>query len=443
MNRRDALKLGIGAAMGSAVGTIGLDPTAAAAQQRSNPVFQELSADALAKAFMSPPDSARPRVWWHWMNGNITWDGAKNDMDWMKRSGIAGLQKIDAGTDATQVVDERLLYMTPEWKDVFRKVADYAATKGLELGIDSSPGWSETGGPWVQPADAMKKMSWSVLRIQGGQPFAGALPKPPTTTGIFQTSGVGSRGPQAGKKPADLYADQKVLALRLPADATLPTPTLTASGGVVNAEALSDGDLDSIAMELPAAAETGGISWIQYDYGHQVTVRGLTFSTPLSGRGYNGLDTSGTDGAPPTRFRLESSDDGQTWRNTGAKIQTGAIERTISVDSVRARYFRFVSVKQSPAPPRPVGRWGRPAAPPPTSIPIRQLVLRGEATVHSFEEKAGFSPNNGYYKLPSGTAGTEAAVKTSDVIDLTTRRVVECLGGREVFRYQKRIERVV
>jgi len=48
-------------------------------------------------------------------------------------------------------------------------------------------------------------------------------------------------------------------------------------------------------------------------------------------------------------------------------------------------------------------------------------VLRGEATVHSFEEKAGFFPNAGYYHLPSGTAGTEAAVRSADVVDLTSR----------------------
>ena len=28
--------------------------------------------DALTEAFTEPPQSARPRVWWHWMNGNIS-----------------------------------------------------------------------------------------------------------------------------------------------------------------------------------------------------------------------------------------------------------------------------------------------------------------------------------------------------------------------------------
>ena len=32
--------------------------------------------DALARGFQDPPDPARPRVWWHWMNGNVTRGGS-------------------------------------------------------------------------------------------------------------------------------------------------------------------------------------------------------------------------------------------------------------------------------------------------------------------------------------------------------------------------------
>ena len=35
------------------------------------------SGDALERGFQNPPDSAKPRVWWHWMNGNITKEGIK------------------------------------------------------------------------------------------------------------------------------------------------------------------------------------------------------------------------------------------------------------------------------------------------------------------------------------------------------------------------------
>ncbi|MBC7492861.1 MAG: hypothetical protein H7241_10540 [Novosphingobium sp.] len=38
--------------------------------------------------------SARPRVWWHWMNGNVTNDRIAEDVAWMKRVGIGGLQNV-------------------------------------------------------------------------------------------------------------------------------------------------------------------------------------------------------------------------------------------------------------------------------------------------------------------------------------------------------------
>ena len=78
------------------------------------------SGDALERGFKNPPDSAKPRVWWHWMNGNITKDGIKADLEWMKRVGIGGFQNFDAALDTPQVVKKRLVYMTPEWKDAFK-----------------------------------------------------------------------------------------------------------------------------------------------------------------------------------------------------------------------------------------------------------------------------------------------------------------------------------
>ena len=128
---------------------------------------------ALEAQFKDPPTSARPRVWWHWMNGNITEDGIAKDMAWMKRAGIGGLQNFDAALTTPPIVPQRLAFMTPEWKKAFRFAAAEADRNGLELAIAASPGWSETGGPWVDAKDGMKKLVWSETVVSGGQPFAG------------------------------------------------------------------------------------------------------------------------------------------------------------------------------------------------------------------------------------------------------------------------------
>src|ERR1700722_13163547 len=98
----------------------------------------------LFTGFISPPNSARPRVWWHWMNGNITKEGIRKDMEWMQRIGIGGLQNFDASLMTPQIVAKKLAHMTPEWKDAFHYAAELADRLDLELGIASSPGFSET-----------------------------------------------------------------------------------------------------------------------------------------------------------------------------------------------------------------------------------------------------------------------------------------------------------
>jgi hypothetical protein len=85
----------------------------------------------LEKDFQNPPESAKPRVWWHWMNGNITKEGIRADLEWMHRVGIGGFQNFDAALMTPQIVGKRLVYMTPEWKDAFLFTTKLADSLGL------------------------------------------------------------------------------------------------------------------------------------------------------------------------------------------------------------------------------------------------------------------------------------------------------------------------
>ena len=60
---------------------------------------------SLEKGFKNPPNSDKPRVWWHWMNGNITKEGIKLDLEWMNRVGIGGFQNFDASLTTPNLVD--------------------------------------------------------------------------------------------------------------------------------------------------------------------------------------------------------------------------------------------------------------------------------------------------------------------------------------------------
>ena len=98
--------------------------------------------DPLKKGFEDSPSAARLRVWWHWMNGNITKEGIQLDLEWMHRVGIAGFQNFDAALQTPQVADKRLAYMTPEWKDAFKYAINSGEQYGMEMAIAGSPGWT-------------------------------------------------------------------------------------------------------------------------------------------------------------------------------------------------------------------------------------------------------------------------------------------------------------
>jgi hypothetical protein len=73
------------------------------------PPSAPISGSGMEQGFQTPPDEAKPRVWWHWMNGNITKEGIKLDLEWMHRVGIGGFQNFDASLFPDQVVVKRLL----------------------------------------------------------------------------------------------------------------------------------------------------------------------------------------------------------------------------------------------------------------------------------------------------------------------------------------------
>ena len=58
-------------------------------------IFAQSVPDALEQGFRTPPDSAKPRTWMHWTNGNVTKEGITKDLEWMKRAGIGGIQMAD------------------------------------------------------------------------------------------------------------------------------------------------------------------------------------------------------------------------------------------------------------------------------------------------------------------------------------------------------------
>ncbi|MGB0066087.1 MAG: glycosyl hydrolase [Terracidiphilus sp.] len=381
-----------------------------------NPVFAQDRAvsqntagtpgDPLLRGFLDPPNGARPRVWWHWMDGNISSEGIKLDLNWMHRVGIGGVTIFEGAINTPQVVPHRLVYMTPEWKQAFRYAVTTARAMDMEVAIASSPGWSETGGPWVPAREGMKKMVWSATRVEGGMRFKGTLAHPPQVDGTFQNYQVpGRRAPDGSEiTPPEFYTDVAVIAYKLPdGDKTQRElhPTVTASGGTPDVPALSDGDVNTVALDLPASGP-GSESWVEFDYGHPQMIQAVTVAS------LNDSISVFDHENPALPPYLEASDDGNAWRKVADVPLSSIVERTASFDAVTARYFRLVY----PAQPAPVHEHDH---------KITELVLASGARVNEFEKRAGYANARDFYSIADPKLAPEFIVPQADVIDLTAK----------------------
>ena len=250
-------------------------------------------AQVLKNGFLSPPQEARPRVWWHWMDGNITKDGIRKDLEWMHRAGIGGFHCFEASLGIPPIVEQRLVFMSPAWQDAFRYAISLADSLDMETAIASCAGWSNTGGPWVKPEQAMKKLVWSEVRMR--------------------SEGRGARSEVVLSLPHPdslmWYKDLYVLAIRL-------------------------NETDKTMEEMGAALTTSPSS-IQYAFPQPQTIKALSIN--------DGQYRSIWAAQPaPINKHLEASDDGISFRFV-CDIPHGSVSwQTIDIPPTTAKVFRVV-----------------------------------------------------------------------------------------------------
>src|SRR6266496_1996686 len=401
----------------------------AAPQDERRRIHSDAAEDALQRGFKDPPESARPRVWWHWLNGNVTKEGITADLEWMKRVGIAGMQMFDGSLGVPQFTEKRLVWMTPEWKDAFKHSAAEADRLGLEMAMAASGGWSETAGPWVKPEEGMKKVVWSETRVVGPRKWSGVLPNPPSMNGRFRNIPVppdfafpeptdlpGAKPPvKPEPQPPDptLYADTAVVAYRVPDDEVRMAdlkPRVTTSGGAIDAAALVDDDLSrTVAVPIP---EGGKPAWIQYEFAQPFRIQALSITV---GPGIAFF------GATPPVGQFQTSRDGTSWATLlnlpGPEPLFGGFPvRTSALPETTARLYRFVF---PPPPPNPMGALF--GFPPVRQFDFAEIELFSSPRVHQWEDKASFAT----FMEPSGASTpavrADQAITRANVVDLTSK----------------------
>ena len=345
---------------------------------------------ALKAGFVSPPQEARPQVWWHWMNGNISKEGIRKDLQWMQRVGIGGVHIFDAGLKTPRVVPKRITFMTPAWKDCFKYAVELADSLGLSTTVTSAPGWSNTGGPWVSPEDAMKKLVWRETIVQGGSTLKMQLPEP------FQISGPFQNIPASDNPHAQTYyKDVNVLAVPLsPEDLSMEQmgAKITSSDGIFTLQQLTDEDLVKASM-LPGDTAKG-YKWIQVEFDRPYTIKALSVADGRTWRVWT------TNEPAATKF-LQASDDGKTFRDICKIPISGAMLQTVNIPATTAKYFRICFENQK------------------RSIAVSELCLYTVNKVNRAADKAGFGTPSNVARCP--TVSSNKDPQLSEIIDLTEK----------------------
>ncbi|MFA5326502.1 MAG: glycosyl hydrolase [Prolixibacteraceae bacterium] len=194
---------------------------------------KQTSDGALESGFITPSDSIQTSVYWYWISDNISKAGVIADLHAMKQAGInrafignIGLADIPYG---------KVKMLSEEWWDILHLALKTATELNIEIGIFNSPGWSQSGGPWVKADAAMRYLTASELHVKGPQKFRKKL-----------------------EKPIELFQDVKVIAYPAPKDDQLvlnaKNGKITSSPSVAGLAKIVDGD-NKTGISFPAGSE--------------------------------------------------------------------------------------------------------------------------------------------------------------------------------------------
>jgi hypothetical protein len=210
--------------------------------------------DRLAAGFASPPPETKPWCYWYWISDNLSKDGITRDLEAMARIGIGEafignifLDDVPAGT---------VKVLTPEWWGMVEHAIREGGRVGVNIGMFNCPGWSQSGGPWITPDQAMRYLATSETRVTGPAHFDGRLPA-----------------------PNDPFQDVAVMAFPAPKHDTdtisSRSPRITCTPAVAEAWKIADGD-GATAIRFPGTAGRGDQPFaVEFEVDEPFTARSL------------------------------------------------------------------------------------------------------------------------------------------------------------------------
>ncbi len=176
------------------------------------------ASDVLDTGFQNPPPSARPWVYWFWINGNISKEGITADLEALKRVGVGGVLWMEVSGPAW-APDGKVTPLSPQWHDAFQWAVRECKRLGIEFDVTLDFGYG-SGGPHITPELSMQQLVWSEKRVEGGQPVTMTLDKPRVEKKVSAWLRPGAQIPAKvveGLQRSDSFKDVAVVAIPLPA----------------------------------------------------------------------------------------------------------------------------------------------------------------------------------------------------------------------------------
>lgn len=305
------------------------------------------------EVFQSPPESAKPWVFWYWMRAAVSAEGITADLEAMKEAGIGGAYLMPIkGADNPPVIDDPKVQLTPEWWEMVKHAFAEADRLGLKLAMHASDGFALSGGPWITPELSMQKVVWSKTHVAGQQQLNMQLPQPPANEGY--------------------YNDIAVYAYPTPGGAAFSTfdiqPEITSSTGEDASFLVTPDSRESFRSDDPC--------WIQYAFEEPFTCRNIQIETNGNNHQAQRLEVQVSDNGYDFRSLGRLNTPRHGWQDTDAAY-------TYAIEEVSARYFRFVFDPEGTEP----GAEDLDAAKWKASLKVAGIHLSGEPVIGGIEGK--------------------------------------------------------
>jgi hypothetical protein len=318
---------------------------------------QPKSIDLSEKNFLNPPSSAKPWVFWYWMNAAVSKEGITADLEAMKEVGIGGAYLMTIKDTSSAIpFQPTVRQLTPEWWAMVKFAMQEAKRLGLQLGMHVSDGFALAGGPWITPELSMQKIVWTKTYVKNGNTEKINLEQPESYNGYYKDVAVFA------------YPANSSYAF---ANAVL-VPIVTTSNGA-KAQFLSFPD--------PANKESfksDTTCWIQYKYPEEFTCRSIHIHT-------------GTNSYQTQRLIIQASNDGINFK-TVTRLepprhgwQDTEEDYTHAIPATTSKYFRFVYDKDGSEP----GSEDLDAAKWKPSLKVMGIYLSDEPVINQYEAKNG------------------------------------------------------